>query len=58
MKYKVTYIQEWGYEVDAEDEYEAENIANQLFSDEMRKPIAHLHTDDVIIEELEEEETP
>ena len=56
MKYKVTYIQEWAYEVDAEDEYEAESIGNQLFADEMRRPIAHLHTDDVIIEELEEEE--
>lgn len=56
MKYKVTFTQEWEYEVAAEDERDAEDKAYALFATEMRIAIADTHIDDVIIEELEDEE--
>lgn len=55
MKYKVWFTQYWGYEVEAEDEDVAFDLALEDFHAEMRRPIAHTCWDDVEITEVEEE---
>lgn len=56
MKYKVTYKTYDEYYVDASDEYEAERKAYQLLKNDRTRSIANLHTDDVDIECLDEDE--
>lgn len=54
MKFMVTFTQEWHYEVEAEDEREAEDLAYKEFHKEMTIPIANLHYDRINIEDLED----
>jgi hypothetical protein len=42
-------------EVEAEDEYEAEQVAKKEFLSDMHYPVAHTNYDDIDIEELEDE---
>lgn len=55
-KYNVCFTQYWVYEVEAEDEDTAFDLALEDFHYEMRRPIAHTHYDDVEIEEVKEDE--
>lgn len=55
-KYRITFIQMYSYEVEAEGDSQAENIAYKEFANDMRSPIARTSYDDIEIEELEEED--
>ena len=54
-KYYVTFVQKWGYEVEAEDEAEAEYLAFKQFEQTMREPIAHTNYDYVEVSDLDNE---
>lgn len=56
MKFRVVFIQEWDYEVEADDADEAEDVAYDKFNTTMREPIAHTSYDDVRISEYDEED--
>ena len=56
MKYGVTFIKEYYYEVEAENEYDAEDVAFEEFHSDMVCPIADTHYDSIDVIELEEEE--
>ena len=53
MKYEVTVTQYHYYEVDADNESEAKEIAIKEFESDMCNPIADTHYDDVEVEEAE-----
>lgn len=53
-KYRIVFIQEWEYEVEANDEVEAEDLAYDQFNKTMREPIAHTSYDNVRIHEYDE----
>lgn len=54
MKYVVTFYQTTSYVVDADNEDEAFEKAEPMFSDAMRRPIARTDYDDVEIEPEDE----
>jgi hypothetical protein len=56
MRYRVTFTQYYEYEVEAETDDEAEEIAFEDFEAAMRSPIARLYYDDVEIDPLDDEE--
>lgn len=51
QKYAVTFVQYHIYEVEANDENEAEDLAQEIFYSDMRQPIAACWHDDVMIEQ-------
>lgn len=53
-KYKVWFTQYYSYEVEAEDEDVAIDLALDDFQSEMRRPIARTCYDEVEVEEIEE----
>ena len=55
-KFKVWFTQYYSYEVEAEDEDTAIDLALDDFHSEMRRPIARTYYDDCEVEELEEDE--
>ena len=55
MKYYVSFIQYHNYEVEADNESEAENKAYKQFASDMRRPVAQTWYDDVEIDCDEEE---
>ena len=55
-KYKVWFTQYYSYEVEAEDEDVAMDLALEDFYSEMCRPIARTYYDDCEVEELEEDE--
>lgn len=55
-KFKVWFTQYYGYEVEAEDEDVAIDLALDDFQSEMRRSIARTYYDDCEVEELEEDE--
>ena len=55
-KYKVWFTQYYSYEVEAEDEDTAIDLAYEDFETEMRRPIANTCYDEVEIEGIEEDE--
>lgn len=56
MRYKVTFIQYEEYEVEAESEEAAEDIAYKEFDADMHRNVARTLYDDMEIECLESEE--
>lgn len=52
MLYKVTFIQYYDYEVEAETDDEAEDIAFEDFEAAMRDPIARVYYDEVEVDPL------
>ena len=56
MKYEVIITKYHTYEVEADNEHEAEKIAIEEFESDMRRPIANIHFDELEIEEIEEDE--
>lgn len=52
MKYNVTFTQYYNYEVEAENEADAENLARDEFYKDMYEPIRE---DELDIEEVEED---
>lgn len=56
MRYRVTFTQYFNYEVEAETEDEAEEIAFEDFEVDMRSPIARLYYDEVDIDPLDNDE--
>lgn len=55
-RYSVTFIQSYTYEVEAEDEWEAERFAHTIFKSDMCRSVARTWYDDCEIECLDEEE--
>lgn len=55
MKYAVTFVQEYYYEVEADNENNAEDLAYRKFYSDVCRPVANTHYDDVEIEELEDD---
>ena len=55
-RYSVTFTRSYTYEVEAEDEWEAEVAAHTLFKSDMCRSVAHTYYDDCEIECLEEYE--
>ena len=55
-KFKVCFIQYYSYEVEAEDEDDAFDLALDDFHSEMRQPIARTYYDECEVEEIEEDE--
>lgn len=55
-RFKVWFTQYYSYEVEAEDEDVAIDLALDDFHSEMRRPIARTHYDDCEVEEIEEDE--
>lgn len=55
-KYRVLFTQYYSYNVDAEDEQTAIDLAYDEFHSDMCCPIANTCYDDVEIEEIEEDE--
>lgn len=53
-KFEVCFIQYHNYEVEAENERDAIDLASDDFHSEMRRPIAHTYYDEVEVEELED----
>lgn len=47
MKYTVTFIQHWSYEVEAKTTEEAETVAYEKFSADMHYPVAYTCYDEV-----------
>lgn len=56
MRYRVTFSQYSVYEVEANSEGDAINVAFKEFKTEMSRPVAHTIYDDVEAEELDDEE--
>lgn len=56
MIYGVTFTQRHYYEVEAENETEAEDLAYQQFYSDVSSSVANTHIDEAEIEEVEEEE--
>lgn len=56
MKYKVYFTQYYSYEVEAEDEDAAVDLAYEDFESDMRRPIARTYYDECEVEEIEEDE--
>lgn len=54
-KYKVWFTQYYSYEVEAEDEDTAIDLAYEDFDIEMHRPIARTYYDECEVEELEED---
>lgn len=54
-RYEVIVTQYHSYEVEADDEYEAEKLGLEEFEADMRCPIADTHYDEIDVEELDEE---
>ena len=54
-KYNICFTQYWGYEVEAEDEKTAFDLALEDFHYDMFKPVAYPYYDEVEIEEIEED---
>ena len=55
-KFKVWFTQYYSYEVEAEDEDVAIDLAFDDFHSEMCQPIARTYYDDCEVEEIEEDE--
>ena len=55
-KFKVQFTQYYSYEVEAEDENTAIDLALDDFHSEMHRPIARTYYDDCEVEEMEEDE--
>lgn len=55
-KFKVWFTQYYSYEVEAEDEDVAIDLALDDFYSEMRRPIARTYYDECEVEEMEEDE--
>lgn len=55
-KFKVWFTQYYSYEVEAEDEDVAIDLALDDFHSEMRRPIARTYYDECEVEEIEEDE--
>ncbi|MBQ2175325.1 MAG: hypothetical protein II453_09760 [Alphaproteobacteria bacterium] len=55
MKFEVTFTQYYTYEVEAESEDEAVDIAHMEFVSDMRSPVANTAYDDVEVEEVEQD---
>lgn len=53
-KYSVVFTQTFEYEIEAEDECEAEELAYKEFESDMRHPVANTWYDDCEIEYLGE----
>ena len=53
--FRVCVTQYHSYEVEAEDEYEAERLGLEEFYADMRYPIANTSYDEIDVEELDEE---
>lgn len=53
--FRVYITQYHTYEIEAEDEWEAENLALKEFEADMRCPIADTHYDEIDVEEIEED---
>lgn len=53
-KFRVTFVQYWVYDVEAEDEEQAEDLAYKEFRSDMYHPTANTHYDDVEIKEVGE----
>lgn len=56
MKYKVYFTQYYSYEVEAEDEDAAVDLAYEDFESDMRRPITRTYYDECEVEEIEEDE--
>lgn len=58
MKWKVTFIKEYIYEIDidSDEEYEAEDAAFELFRRDCSYPVSDTHYDKCDVECMEEEE--
>lgn len=54
-RYEVIVTQYHSYEVEADDEYEAERLGLEEFYADMRRPIANTCYDEIDVEELDEE---
>ncbi len=54
-RYNVIVTQYHEYEVEADDEYEAESLGIEEFRKDMYRPIAKTWYDEVEVEELDEE---
>lgn len=54
--YTVTFVQYYTYEVEAENEHEAENEAYKEFESDMCCPVANTFYDDIEIECNEEDD--
>lgn len=52
-KYNVTYVQYHSYTVEADSEDEAESIAYEEFTSDMRRSVASTYYDDIEIECIE-----
>jgi hypothetical protein len=55
MNYTVTFTQYWTYDVEAESDDEAENLAFEKFEADMHRSIACTAYDEINIEAEEEE---
>ena len=55
-KFRVLFTQYYSYEVEAEDEDTAIDLALDDFHTEMRRPIARTYYDDCEVEEIEEDD--
>lgn len=54
-KYYVVFTQEWGYEVEAKNERDAEDLAFKEFKQEMMTPVACTDYSYIRIADLEDE---
>ena len=54
--YRVTFVQNYVYQVNASNEDEAYDAAYNEYHSEMHIPVAHTHYDDLDVECLEEDE--
>ena len=54
MRYLVTFIKYMEYEVEADDETDAEEKAYALFCSDQRYPVADPHYDEVYCREIDE----
>lgn len=54
-KYWVDFAQWYSYEVDAEDEDEAVELAEEKFATDMRSPIANVVPDETLVYEVDED---
>ena len=56
MNYKVYFTQYYSYEVEAEDEDAAVDLAYEDFESDMRRPIARTYYDECEVEEIDADE--
>ena len=54
-RYEVIVTQYHSYEVEADDEYEAEELGLEEFRKDMYRPIANTTYDEIDVEEVDEE---